>query len=253
MNILTVNDDGIDAEGLYYLVQSLSKRAKVTSAAPAVEHSGASSAITARHPLIQRDYYRDGKFFGYSISGTPVDCVRIALNQHFPVKPDYVFAGINPGVNVSPNVYHSGTVSAANEGVMCGITSVAVSLRTLDDGEKVDFAPAAHIALRWLDIMEEKKLPKGVLYNINVPPLSLGEIKGFAPATLSPAPSILSYEKRHNPNGDTYYWIKEYLTPNPPEGCDMYWLNMGYASVTPMYSDRTARDVMALLPSIPIN
>ncbi|MDR2400862.1 MAG: 5'/3'-nucleotidase SurE [Deferribacteraceae bacterium] len=251
MNILTVNDDGIGAEGLYYLVRSLGKAAKVVAAAPSVEHSGASSAITARHPLIQRDYYKNGEFFGYSISGTPVDCVRIALNQLVPAKPDYLFAGINPGVNVSPNVYHSGTVSAANEGVMCGVTSVAVSLRT-SDGEKPDFAPSAHIALEWLKIMEEKKLPKGILYNLNIPLLPLREIKGFAPATLSPSPSLLSYEKRVNPNGDIYYWIKEYLTPEPPEGCDMFWLNKGYVSVTPMYSDRTARDILPLIPSAPV-
>jgi 5'-nucleotidase len=251
MNILTVNDDGIDAEGLYFLVKSLSKAAAVTVAAPSVEHSGASSSITARRPLIMREHYINGEFFGRSLSGTPVDCVRIALNQLLPEKPDYLFAGINPGVNLSPNVYHSGTVSAANEGVMCGITSVAVSLRTVD-GEKADFAPAAHIALEWLNIMEQRQLPKGILYNINVPPLPLKDIKGFIPASLSPNPSLLSYDKRVNPNGETYYWIKEYLDPEPPEGCDMYWLNRGYVPVTSMRADRTALDVLAELPSAPI-
>jgi 5'-nucleotidase len=251
MNILTVNDDGIDAEGLYSLVQSLKNMADITVVAPSIEHSGASSSITARTALLQQNFYKNGSFFGYSITGAPVDCVRIALNQICPVKPDYLFAGINPGVNVSPSVYHSGTVSAANEGVMCGVTSVAVSLRTLDD-DNVDFAPAAHIALEWLKIMEEERLPKGVLYNINIPPLPLGEIKGFIPAFLSQEPSFLSYDKRVNPNGDTYYWIREYLSASPPEGSDMYWLNRGYVSVTPMYSDRTAQDLLALIPRAPI-
>jgi 5'-nucleotidase len=249
MNILTVNDDGIGAEGLYFLVRSLSKAAVVTVAAPSVEHSGASSSITARRPLVRREHYIDGEFFGYSFSGTPVDCVRIALNQLLPEKPDYLFAGINPGANLSPNVYHSGTVSAANEGVMCGITSVAVSLRTVGQ-EKADFAPAAHIALEWLNIMQQRQLPQGILYNINIPPLPLKDIKGFIPASLSPKPSNLSYDKRVNPNGETYYWIDEYLDPDPPEGCDMYWLNRGYIPVTPMRAGRTASDVLSELPSV---
>ena len=249
MRILIVNDDGIHAPGLEALAEELSRFAEITVAAPLQGHSGASGAITINTILQVEKNYKNGAFFGYAVHGTPVDCVKLALCNLLPQKPDYLFSGINLGANVSVNVNYSGTVAAAWEGALAGITSCAVSLST--SALENDFTPAAAMAAKWLEIMENSALPKGALYNLNVPRLPLGEIKGFAPACLAKASFAIEYEQRASPRGENYYWLRGAELPGNAvneEDSDIDLLRRGYVSVTPLFFDEpTDRSVLNIL------
>ncbi len=249
MHILVVNDDGVHAPGLEALAEALSPFADVTVAAPLRGHSGASRAITINSILQVEKIYKNGVFFGYAVDGTPADCVKLALYDLVPHRPDYVFSGINLGANVSINVNYSGTVAAAGEGVLEGITSCAVSLSTFT--AENDFAAAAAMAAKWLEIMEKDELPRGVLYNLNVPPLELANIKGFAPARLSKARFTMEYERRTSPRGGCYYWLSGVEMPGGAEneeGGDIDMLRRGYVSVTPLImADPTDNSVLNIL------
>lgn len=242
MKILVVNDDGIGAQGLETLATELAKVAEVTVVAPARQHSGASSSITVNTILKITETYKNNKFFGYSVDGTPADCVKLALQEIFDTKPDYIFSGINPGANLSMDVNYSGTVAAANEGLKAGITSCAVSVSTHGAG-KLDYTPSAIIARKWLEIMVQNPMDMPILYNINVPPLPIEQIKGIAPSHLTNFSYNMTYEKRVSPSGAAYYWLGEtgldQATADDP-GSDVYYLKNNFASVTPLtYPDRT--------------
>jgi len=247
MYILIVNDDGIYSPGLEALANALSRFGEITVVAPLGGHSGASRAITINTILQTEKIYKSGVFFGYAVGGTPVDCVKLALYDLVTQKPDYIFSGINLGANVSVNVNYSGTVAAAWEGALEGITSCAVSLATFN--RESDFTTASAMAARWLEIMETGKLPKKILYNINVPPLPLDKIKGFAPAHLSNASISIEYEKRISPRGGHYYWLSGVEIPgSSDENGDIATLRRGYASVTPLFwADSTNHSVLNIL------
>ena len=251
MHILIVNDDGIYAPGLEALANALSEFAEITVVAPLRGHSGSSRSITINTILQVEKVYRNNRFFGYAVDGTPVDCVKLALSKIVDKKPDYLFSGINLGANVSVNVNYSGTVAAAWEGALDGVTSCAVSLATYD--MECDFTPASVIAGRWLKIMESGTLPKGVLYNLNAPPLPLDRIKGFAPASLSKACFSIEYERRSSPKGGYYYWLTGAEFPGGAvndEGGDISILRRGYVSVSPLsFADPTEWSVLNQLRS----
>lgn len=130
MEILITNDDGIYAEGIYALYAALRKVGNVTVVAPDVQRSAVGHAITLTDPLRVTEARRHGKFFGYATSGTPADCVKLAIRAIMGKKPDLVFSGINLGANMGYNVLYSGTVSGATEGALFGIPSIAISLAT---------------------------------------------------------------------------------------------------------------------------
>ena len=249
MHILIVNDDGIHAPGLEALVNTFSRFAEITVVAPMREYSGASRAITINSILQVEKVYKNNIFFGYAVDGTPTDCVQLALHVLVIQKPDYVFSGINLGANVSVNVNYSGTVAAAWEGALEGITSCAVSLAT--QNLESDFTPASNVAARWLEIMETGKLPKGILYNINVPSLPYNEIKEFMPVRLSNARFNLDYVKRVSPKGKHYYWLSGKELPEgivDEDNDDVDVLRRGYVSVTPLsFADPTDLSVLNVL------
>lgn len=244
MKILLVNDDGIHAPGLKALRDELLKFADVTVVAPALERSGASYSVTLNTILKVDEVYKKGEFYGYAVHGTPVDCSMIALQELMDEKPDYLFSGINLGSNLSTHVHYSGTVSAASEGPIAGITSVAVSLSTYK--YRTDFSAAATMAGRWLKLMEEGKVPKGCLYNINVPGKPLEELKGFALSHLSPNAFKMQYERRQSPRGELYFWICGVDVPDSVDKeSDMGVMREGYVSVTPVkIQDRTDYEII---------
>src|SRR4030042_3606627 len=176
--ILLTNDDGIDSEGLYTLYRTLGedKSYDIRIVAPDKERSAVGHAITVFHPISVRKEYREGKFFGYAVDGTPADCVKIAIKSILDSLQDLLISGINRGGNLGDNIIYSGTVSAATEGTTYNISSIAVSIDNLVDP---DYSYAAVFTRNIADkVLKIGGLPEGTLLNINIPDISKKEIKG---------------------------------------------------------------------------
>ncbi|MHC4712053.1 MAG: 5'/3'-nucleotidase SurE [Planctomycetota bacterium] len=166
MRILLTNDDGIYAPGLAALKRSVERFGEATIVAPESERSAAAHSITLDRPLRVREVYTGEKFLGFSVDGSPADCVKIGVRQIMDEPPDLVLSGINPGANVGINVLYSGTVAAALEGAILNITSMSISLA---ERMKPDFETAASLACEIIDGIIEKDPPRGSLFNINIP------------------------------------------------------------------------------------
>lgn len=237
MKILLANDDGIYSEGIYSLYKELCKIAEVTVVAPITEQSAVGHAITIADPLRVTDFYKFGEFFGYGIKGTPSDCVKIAISDIMKEKPDLVVSGINHGANLASNVIYSGTVSAATEGAMLGVRSVAVSLATKS---KFDFSPSAEVGAYFANYMYNSDLPDNAVLNVNVPALSKDKIKGWRFARQGHSKFLDTFAKRQDPRGGSYYWLvgeKKEIDITPES--DEYMVENGYVSVTPLMFDMT--------------
>jgi 5'-nucleotidase len=241
MKILLTNDDGIYSDGIYQLYLQLSEFADVTVVAPVTEQSAVGHAITISDPLRTEEFYRYGKFFGTAVKGTPADCVKIALSNILPEAPDMVVSGINHGANVATNVIYSGTVSAATEGAMLGIRSIAVSLASK---RCRNFEPAAKIAAFFAKKLYSMDAPEGILLNINVPPYGLEDIKGWKYAVQGNTKFLDSFAVREDPKGNKYFWLtgKEYKRDDRSESDD-YVVSQGYVSVTPLMFDMTHHEL----------
>jgi 5'-nucleotidase len=231
--ILITNDDGIDSPGIYTLVQTMKEFGDIVVIAPDRQQSAVGHALTVANPLRAIHFHRNGEMFGYAINGTPSDCVKIAISTLLEQKPDMIISGINHGQNTAINVLYSGTVSAATEGILLGIPSIAVSLATYDYG--ADCSVAANYALQIARSIKELNLPKGVLLNINVPSLETNEIKGIKITRVSRNIWNDRYEKRIDPYGRAYYWFAGELSSgdDDPES-DYVALKNGWVSVTPI-------------------
>lgn len=206
MRILITNDDGMSAEGLVVLERAAQRLGgDVYVVAPEVEHSAQSHAITVRQPLFAREVPRThGEALRVAVSGTPCDCVRLALIKLLKEKPDLCLSGVNHGGNMGWDVFFSGTVSAAAEAHSFGVPSIALSL-----------ASWARADWRGLDIMLADFLRKllnarhsrpDYLYNVNIPPLALPEIKGALITRQEPNVKGDNFEERTAPDGRLYYW-----------------------------------------------
>jgi 5'-nucleotidase len=199
-------------------------------------------AITLTDPLRVSRVTRRGEFIGYAVNGTPADCVKIAVVSILKEKPDFVVSGINLGGNMGINVIYSGTVSAATEGTMFEIPSVAVSLDTF---ENPDFAPAAKFIRKLIPLIQKQGLPKGVLLNINAPPLPAEKIKGAKITYQSHLTFREKFEKRVDPKKRTYYWMAGVVKP-PKESSDADYqaVKEGFISITPVQYDMTAYEAI---------
>jgi len=237
MRILLTNDDGIFARGIYALYQMFKDEYEVYIVAPESEQSAVGHAITLSYPLRVKEIYRNGIFYGYAVSGTPADAVKIAVNELLKSPPDIVISGINLGPNVGMNVLYSGTVSAATEASILGIPAIAVSIDTY---EKADFTPAATFAKKLAKKVIKMKLPSGVCLNVNVPSLPLNQIKGVALTRQATIPLRDRFEKRVDPRLHVYYWEVGDGFLHPPEpDTDIYALSQGMISITPIHHDLT--------------
>ena len=248
MRILLTNDDGIGATGIQTLWQELSKIAEVIVAAPDVERSATSQAITVDSPIRVDEYCFDNpRICGWRIGGTPADCVKIALETLMTQSPDIVVAGINHGPNLGTDVLYSGTVSAAIEGSLHGIPAVAVSL---DKGEKYDFQIAAEFTSKLVQNIINRSLPPNTLLNVNVPALSAAQIKGVSITKLGVRKYENIFESRRDPRGRMYYWMGGNVmdTDNDTDS-DIVAIKMSKISVTPIHFDLTNYDIMNLVQS----
>jgi 5'-nucleotidase len=232
--ILVTNDDGIDSPGIFALVKALKKIGDIIVVAPDRQQSAVGHALTVSDPLRVTSFHRNGEMFGYAINGTPSDCVKLACSALLDFKPSLVVSGINHGQNTSINVLYSGTVSAATEGMLRGISSIAVSLSSYSLNS--DCTVAAEYATEISKRILETGLPKGILLNVNVPTLPKNEIKGIKYTHQSKSVWEDFYEKRTDPFGRDYYWFSgEYITPDDDPDSDDSAIRDGYVSITPLH------------------
>ncbi|MBN2178853.1 MAG: 5'/3'-nucleotidase SurE [Deltaproteobacteria bacterium] len=247
MRFLLTNDDGIYAEGLRALQRELSQVAECLIVAPETEQSAVGHAITLSQPLMVRRVKREGHFWGYGVKGTPADCVKLGVKELSEKPFDLVVSGINRGANVGINVIYSGTVSAATEGTILGIPSIAVSLDDLT--EEADFSFAARFAKKIALFIAKSNHTRGMTLNVNIPAIPEKEIQGIAVTEQGTARLMEDFEKRVDPRENTYYWLAgETLLPNmEKENSDATALKKGFISVTPIHYDLTRYESMTYL------
>lgn len=239
--ILVTNDDGITAPGIRALIEVMNTIGDVYVVAPDAPQSGMGHAITINDTLYCDKVKLDEKEpqVEYSCSGTPVDCVKIAVNEILKRKPDLCVSGINHGSNSSINVIYSGTMSAAVEAGTQGIPSIGFSL--LDYALDADFEPSKKFVKKIVKECLKNKLPKGVVLNVNIPKLSAKEIKGIKVCRQANAHWEEKFDKRTNPVGRDYYWLSgEFVNEDKGEDTDEWALANGYVSVVPVQFDLTA-------------
>lgn len=241
MRVLLTNDDGIMAPGLQALFHHLGKTADVTVVAPETEQSAVGHAITLSDPLRVKQHKGLDGFRGLSVNGTPADCVKIAVRAILEHPPDLIISGINPGANVGTNVLYSGTVSAATEGALLGIPSMAVSVK----GKPKQYEAASVITGLLAGKIREKGLPAGISLNVNVPDLPLEKIRGLKVTRMGDFRVVEWFDRRVDPRNNVYYWQAGETAAG--EGgtelsIDDAALAAGYVSVSPLFPDLTAED-----------
>lgn len=245
--ILVTNDDGITSPGIAALVEVMKDLGEVVVVAPDKPQSGAGHAITLNSTLRIHKTKIHSVPQQYSASGTPVDCVKMALGNILPRKPDLCVSGINHGSNISINVIYSGTMSAAIEGALEGIPSIGFSL--LDDSINADFSAAKKICKNISQKILQHKLPKGVCLNVNIPPLHLSEIKGIKICRQAKANWVEKFDERKDPSGNPYYWLTGEFK-NFEEGktdTDVWAVRNNFISVVPVQFDLTSYQTMDVL------
>ncbi|RMG66985.1 MAG: 5'/3'-nucleotidase SurE [Calditrichaeota bacterium] len=235
--ILVTNDDGIFAPGIFALSQAMEAVGEVYVVAPDAERSAVGHAITLSDPLRVWEFEKNGSFFGWAVNGTPADCVKLAVKALLDFKPDLVVSGINLGPNTAMNVIYSGTVSAATEGTILGIPSIAFSLSTF---RKTDFSFAQKVARQVARQVLQNGLPEDTLLNVNIPALPESEIKGIKITRQGKGRYEEILEKRVDPMKRTYYWLGgKKLILDTDEDVDEVAVMNGYVSITPLHYDLT--------------
>ncbi len=241
MRILLSNDDGVHAKGIAVLYRALSQIAEVTVVAPDRNCSGASNSLTLLNPL--RASTMENGFI--SVNGTPTDCVHLALNQLMSEPPDLVVAGINNGANLGDDTLYSGTVAAATEGRHMGLPAVAVSLCSKDEAH---YETAASVAVKIINELSSHPLPKDQIININVPDIPLDELKGIRVTRLGSRHKAETMTRQRDPWGRDVYWYGSLgVASDAGEGTDFHAVKHGYASVTPLNVDMTAKESLAAM------
>ena len=234
MHILVSNDDGYRAPGIQALARAMRKFGRVTVAAPDHNHSGASNSLTLNRPLTVEHTEGDSL---YVLSGTPSDCVHVALTGLIE-KPDLVVSGINCGANMGDDTMYSGTVAAAIEGYLFGIPSIAFS--QIDNGW-AELESAAKIAQLVVDrYLESRESDSSILLNVNMPNMPVEALRGIRGTRLGrrkPAENVI---REMSPRGFPIYWLGAAGKPaDAEEGTDFWATSHGYVSVTPLQVDLT--------------
>ncbi|MBT6161035.1 5'/3'-nucleotidase SurE [Flavobacteriaceae bacterium] len=238
--ILITNDDGITAPGIRSLIKIMNTIGEVVVVAPDSPQSGMGHAITINSTLYCHKIKNvEGPQMEYSCSGTPADCVKLAVNELLDRKPDLCVSGINHGSNSSINVIYSGTMSAAVEAGIEGIPAIGFSL--LDFQWDADFnAIETFVKKITLEALEQG-IPKNVVLNVNFPKLAQQDIKGIKICRQAKANWVEEFDKRTNPLGREYYWLTgTFINQDKGEDTDEWALENGYVSVVPVQFDLTA-------------
>ncbi len=237
--ILITNDDDITSPGIRSLVEAVKDLGKVVVVAPDKPQSGMGHAITIGSPLRLNKMNIFGEVEAYQTSGTPVDCVKLAVDKILHRKPDICLSGINHGANHSINVIYSGTMSAAMEASIEGIPSIGFSL--LDYRYEADFEPSKQIVHKIVKaILEQKKLDKHLLLNVNIPAVPMKEIKGIKICKQAYAKYEEDFDERTDPHGKKYFWLTgEFKNFDKAKDSDVWALQHNYVSVVPVQFDLT--------------
>ena len=244
--ILVTNDDGITAPGLHALVEAMVELGDIFVVAPDSPQSGMGHAITLNQPLRLDKVEMHGDHQWYQCSGTPVDCVKLAIDKVIHRKPDLCVSGINHGSNSSINVIYSGTMSAAMEGAIEGIPSVGFSL--LNYALDADFTTAKAVAKKVASNVLRHGIPSGALLNVNIPYLPLNEVKGMKICRQAIAKWQEEFDERMDPNKRKYYWLTgKFINHDKGEDTDEWALAHGYVSVVPVHYDFTAHHAISFL------
>jgi len=245
--ILITNDDGVFAPGIRFLSEVASSFGDIVVVAPDKPQSGMGHAITINATLrLQKTNYHQAQM-EYACSGTPVDCVKMAVNHVLKRRPDLVLSGINHGSNSSINVIYSGTMSAAIEGALEGARSIGFSL--CDYSIEADFEPSRPFIESLIKNSLQHEMPKGVCLNVNIPKLKTNEIKGIKVVRQARAQWVERFEERKDPYGRDYYWLTGEFINFEPESTDTdeWALSHGYVSVVPTMVDLTAHSSLSQL------
>ncbi|AFM41972.1 5'-nucleotidase, exopolyphosphatase, 3'-nucleotidase [Desulfosporosinus acidiphilus SJ4] len=243
MHILLTNDDGYFAPGLQTLYEVLSECTDhdVSIVAPEGQRSATGHSITLFNPLFVTEYPLRDPIKGFAISGTPSDCVKLAVQGELIPKPDLLISGINQGSNLGTDIFYSGTVSAAMEGVLLGIPSIAVSLASF---EYKEFKPAANYLVENLDRF--LKLEHHGLLNLNIPGKPREEWGGLKVTRLGKAVYENIFEKRTDPRGRVYFWQSGSMMQDYEDDTDLRAIQEDYVSITPVHSDLTDFDCLSI-------
>ena len=237
LHILLTNDDGIHADGLWALYRALHPRHQVTVVAPDRERSAVGHGITLKHPLRAANVKLNGGCSGWAVSGTPADCIKLAVLELLDEQPDLVISGINPGANVGINLNYSGTVAAAKEASIYGLSAMAVSIQ---NGSSIHYDDAARFVSRIAPVIYAKGLPSGTFLNINVPNLPGERIAGVRISRQGVDLYNEYFEKRRDPRNGTYYWQGSESEPSyTNKDADGAVLGDDYISITPVRCDMT--------------
>lgn len=245
-HFIVTNDDGVYAPGLLALVQEIRKLGKVTVIAPDKNWSASGHVKTMNRPLRVKEAVLADGTKALASDGAPSDCVALPILGLLNEPVDFVVSGINPNANVGHDVTYSGTVTAAMESAISNIPSIAVSLDAPEFFSGVlDYAAAAQVARIVAQKVLENNMPPNILLNINVPYLSLDEIKGFSITRQGLRVYRDELIRREDPRGRPYYWIGgDSPTGVPEEGTDIGALSEGFVSITPISLDLTAYDCL---------
>ncbi len=236
--ILISNDDGWSAPGLAFLIDVLRPLGDLVVCVPDTGRSGMSTAITVMTPLRMKLITNEPGLAIYKTNGTPVDCVKLALNRLFEDRrPDVVFSGVNHGTNVSVAIHYSGTLGAVIEACINSIPAVGLSLDNHD--WDADFEPCRPYVRRLAEQVIEKGLPKGSCLNVNIP--STTDLKGIRLCRQARGRWVEEFDVRQHPKGDQYYWLTGNFRNDEPDSTDtdMHALKNGYISVVPSTIDLT--------------
>lgn len=237
--ILITNDDSIHAPGIRALVEAARGLGKIVVVAPDKPQSGMGHAITIGNPLRLHKMHLFEDVESYSCSGTPVDCVKLAVDKILHRKPDICLSGINHGANHSINVIYSGTMSAALEASIESIPSIGFSL--LDLSIEADFTAATHYARLLVEQMLKKPIAEPHLcLNVNIPKGELASIKGIKICRQAYAKYNEEFDERKDPNGRRYYWLTGvFVNFDKGKDTDVWALKNNYVSVVPVQFDLT--------------
>jgi 5'-nucleotidase len=236
--VLVTNDDGIDAPPLLPLKQALDQVAETVVFAPDHNWSAAGHPKTMHKPLRADPVTLPDGAQGFASSGAPSDCVALAFLGIIERKPDLVVSGINLGPNLGYDIFYSGTVAAAVEGVINGIPAIALSL---DSFEPVDYSGPASFAARLVQYVDQHALPADLFLNVNFPAIAWEDVKGVAITRLGRRVYRDELVSRTDPRGRSYFWIGGKPPIGVPDpGTDIQAVANGYISITPVHLDMTA-------------
>ncbi len=245
--ILVTNDDGVSSRGLNALIEVVKPFGRIVVVASEDSKSGMSHAITFKVPLRISKIKEDENIEIYKCSGTPVDCVKLALNQILDKKPDFLVSGINHGSNSSVSIFYSGTMGSVIEGCFNDIPSIGFSIT--DRSHDIDLTMAEKYAKKIVENVVLNGLPDGTCLNVNFPAISIAQVKGVKICRQTKGVWKEEYDKRVDPHDRDYYWLTGNFNnyESDAEDTDEWALKNNYVSIVPVQIDLTSYSVIESL------